>query len=85
MRGWWARSLLMGLGLVALACSAAQPSPSPGPEGSPSSVSAQPSRVGAALGDQVPPFEIRTVEGAVSSSSLLAEGKPVFLFFFATW
>ena len=48
--------------------------PAPGPE------------VGSSPGDLRPDFEIRLADGTlVKSESLIAESRPAFLFFFATW
>ena len=42
--------------------------------------------IGNNVGDHIPPFNITLVDGTeVSSESLLSSGKPVFLFFTATW
>lgn len=41
---------------------------------------------GIAVGDKVPDFDIQLNNGnIVSAANLVAEGKPTFYFFFATW
>jgi len=43
-------------------------------------------KVGAGIGDLAPDFTVRTVDGQIISlSGLLAEKKPVLLYFFASW
>ncbi|MBM3948337.1 MAG: hypothetical protein FJ312_03690 [SAR202 cluster bacterium] len=43
-------------------------------------------KVGNQVGDHIPDFSIRLADGSTKTSAdLLAEGKPVFLFFMATW
>ena len=43
-------------------------------------------KVGNSVGDHIPDFELRLADGlTVSSAALLAERRPAFLFFFATW
>jgi peroxiredoxin len=38
------------------------------------------------VGDRAPDFEIRLVDGTlVTFAGLVAESRPTFLFFFATW
>ena len=85
-----------------LACSSGAPStPSSAgaqtPETATSPAAAQTSRtiearssstakVGRLVGDRVPSFTMRVVDGSrVTSTSLLSGDKPVFLYFFATW
>ncbi|MBU18484.1 MAG: hypothetical protein CL725_12405 [Chloroflexi bacterium] len=42
--------------------------------------------VGTAVGKTVPHFEFTLIDGTKRSTAQLAsQGKPVFLFFFATW
>ena len=42
--------------------------------------------VGSDVGDQVPEFDLRLVDGStVNSAELVSAEKPVFYFFFATW
>lgn len=42
--------------------------------------------VGHKVGDRVPDFELSLDDGtSVTSASLIEDGKPVFLFFLATW
>ena len=41
---------------------------------------------GIAVGDKIPDFDIQLNNGnIVSAANLVAEGKPTFYFFFATW
>lgn len=43
-------------------------------------------KVGNSVGDHIPDFELRLEGGlTASSAALLAERRPAFLFFFATW
>jgi len=43
-------------------------------------------KVGTAVGKTVPHFEFTLIDGTKKSTAQLAsQGKPVFLFFFATW
>ncbi len=43
-------------------------------------------RIGSAVGERVPDFEVTFLDGgSVSREELAAEGRPVFLFFMATW
>ena len=73
---------------------AADPSPvptAPSPAGGPSPAPQPPLtsaevKVGSSVGDRIPDFEIRLVDGStVTSASLLSESRPVFLYFVATW
>ncbi len=42
--------------------------------------------VGSDVGNQVPGFDLRLVDGStVNSADLVGAGKPAFYFFFATW
>ena len=42
--------------------------------------------VGSDVGDQVPGFDLRLVNGStINSAELVSTGKPAFYFFFATW
>ena len=67
-----------------------QPPASP-PESSavPTTAPPQPApvvKVGNSVGDHIPDFELRLGGGlTASSAALLAERRPAFLFFFATW
>ena len=43
-------------------------------------------KIGSAVGERVPDFEVTFRDGSsVSREELAAEGRPVFLFFMATW
>ena len=43
-------------------------------------------KVGTKVGNRVPDFAMRLGDGTtVTSASLISAGKPVFLYFFATW
>ena len=43
-------------------------------------------KIGSAVGERVPNFEVTFLDGtSVSSAQLAAEGRPAFLFFMATW
>ena len=70
------------VGVVATVAPASSPRPAP------TSTSGPVAKVktGNAVGDHVPEFEMRLVDGSVeTSTSFLGTGRPVFLFFFATW
>jgi hypothetical protein len=42
--------------------------------------------VGTSVGETPPAFAFRLVDGAeVASTQLIAAGRPVFMFYFATW
>ena len=42
--------------------------------------------VGSSVGSIAPDFQVRLIDGSsVTSAALREEGRPVFLFFFATW
>ena len=60
---------------------ATEPSPAPPPPSPRASV-----KIGSSVGDRIPDFEMRLVDGStVTSTSLLSESRPVFLYFLATW
>ena len=43
-------------------------------------------RIGSAVGELVPDFEVTFIDGSsVSREELAADGRPAFLFFMATW
>ena len=64
----------------------ANPAPSASVAPAPTTKPVAEVKTGNSVGNRVPDFEIRLVDGsAVTSASLLSEGRPVFLFFFATW
>ena len=43
-------------------------------------------RIGSAVGERVPDFEVTFLDGSsVSREELAADGRPAFLFFMATW
>ena len=86
------------LALVTAACSSdatpAQGVTAAPPADNPVAASAPPqeqapgpvAKVGNSVGDHIPDFELRLADGVtVSSAALLAERRPAFLFFFATW
>ena len=80
--------------VAALACGASGPadtlSGSPSEPVPPAEVAGQ-SRapgpdVGSSVGDRTPDFEMRLADGTlVKSENLIAESRPAFLYFFATW
>lgn len=59
----------------------------PSPTTAPAEPTQAPSvKVGNQVGDYIPDFSIRLADGSTKTSAdLLAESKPVFLFFMATW
>ncbi|MCH7745546.1 MAG: hypothetical protein IIC84_05670, partial [Chloroflexi bacterium] len=61
--------------------------PSPAtPTAQPTAQVIQDVSVGHKVGDRVPDFELSLDDGtSVTSVSLIEDGKPVFLFFLATW
>ena len=80
--------------VAALACGASGPGnarsaslPEAGPpaEATVQSIAPDPD-VGSSVGDRAPDFEMRLADGTlVTFASLIAESRPAFLFFFATW
>ena len=43
-------------------------------------------KIGSAIGERAPDFEVTFLDGtSVSREELAAEGKPAFLYFMATW
>jgi hypothetical protein len=92
--------LTLGLLLLALACGASPAASAPTATSAPvgRTQSAPPTavppiptptasvRTGSSIGERVPDFQMQLADGSVvTSASLLSDGKPVFLFFFATW
>ena len=70
------------MGMVA-ACSGPPPSASPEAATAPSPPAV---KVGHGVGDRAPEFSLTLADGGtVASASLTDKGKPVFLFFLATW
>lgn len=70
--------------------SAATPTPTLAPiltpTVAPTSATPDQIKVGAGIGDRAPDFTVRTVDGQIISlAGLLAEKKPVLLYFFASW
>jgi thiol-disulfide isomerase/thioredoxin len=63
--------------------------PTPSPTGATVTDSSEPTsnlQIGNKVGERVPDFSILLGDGSVKrSSEILAEGKPVFIFFWATW
>ena len=80
--------------VAALACgasgpgnarSASLPEPAPPAEATVQSPAPDPD-VGSSVGNRAPNFEMRLADGTlVNSASLIAESRPTFLYFFATW
>ena len=63
--------------LVGLACSGQSQQPQE---------SSESTKIGTNVGERVPEFIMRlTDRSTASSADLVTEGKPVFLYFFATW
>ena len=78
--------------LIALACGAgSEPAPTPTdpPTAAPSTLeTAQPSAptVGTRVGDRAPDFTLTlSQDQRISSTELIAQGKPIFILFHATW
>lgn len=64
----------------------ATPAPSPTNSATPAPVAKDPPTVGTSVGNIVPNFEFTLVDGTkISTAQLSSQGRPVFLFFFATW
>jgi peroxiredoxin len=43
-------------------------------------------KTGTKVGERIPEFSMRLTDGStLTSEDLVTEGKPVFLYFFATW
>ena len=80
------RVLAICTALVALlvaACGSEEP-PAPSPTVAPAS-SAIDFKIGNNIGDRIPDFEIKLTDGTpITSAGLLQNGRPAFLFFFAT-
>ena len=80
--------------IAALACgasgpgnarSASLPGPAPPAEATVQLAAPDPA-VGSSVGDRAPDFEVRLADGTlVTFASLVAESRPAFLYFFATW
>lgn len=62
-----------------------EPIPTPSVTPSNSSSSGPKIAIGHEVGDRVLDFEIHFADSSLNSSQLLEEGRPTFLFFFATW
>jgi hypothetical protein len=62
------------------------PPPEPPATSVPPTEPPPPAQVGTKVGDMAPEFAFRLTDGTdVSSMQLLASGRPVFMFYFATW
>ena len=92
-KGLWALVLAL-VAVVGAACgAAATPTPTPqatSDEGSsasaPPAAPAQTVSVGYNEGQMIPDFSIQLTDGrTVTRDQLLAQGRPAFLFFYATW
>ena len=71
---------------LAVACSSAGPTASSELPSSQVSEATTLVKIGSAVGDRVPDFTLSLHDGdTVTTASLLAEGRPTFLFFFTTW
>ena len=69
--------------LLAAACGSEE-TPAPSPIVAPAS-SAIDFKIGNNIGDRIPDFEIKLTDGTpITSAGLLQNGRPAFLFFFAT-
>jgi hypothetical protein len=82
-------SSVLGLALLlALGCAAAAPAPvtsMPEAQSGEAPGSLTPA-TGARVGERVPDFAVNLADGStVTSVELLAQGRPTFLYFFATW
>lgn len=68
--------LSVGVFILGLACSAQPPQPE-----APSNI-----KIGTGVGERVPEFSMRLADrSTVTSADLVTTGKPVFIYFFATW
>ncbi len=68
---------------LAVACGSEDP-PAPSPTVAPVT-SAIDFKIGNNIGDRIPDFEIKLTDGTpIASAGLLRNGRPAFLFFFAT-
>ena len=68
---------------LATACGSEEPA-APSPTVAPST-SAIDFKIGSNIGDRIPDFEIKLTDGSpITSAGLLQNGRPAFLFFFAT-
>ena len=80
--------LAAGVFILGLACSA-QPSQPEAPATSSGSASESRSpnvKIGTRVGERVPEFGMRLADGrTLTSDDLVSIGKPVFIYFFATW
>ena len=88
----FARALLVvglaGVTSVALACGsqAAEPDAAAAAGGSAQLASLVDVKVGSKVGQRVPDFSIQLGDrSSVTSGELVGAGRPVFLYFFATW
>lgn len=89
---WVAGRAAPALGLAALIVALAGCGPRPGAEGQ-ASPGAQPGRAGGEsapeglqVGNRAPDFTVTTVDGQeLSLAALVTAGRPVVLYFFATW
>jgi hypothetical protein len=74
-------AILTGIIGIVLSCTASTPAAPPAAAPAPVQVS-----IGHEVGDRIPSFEMGLADGSVvASAELLNEGRPVFLFFMATW
>ena len=78
--------LWAGLFIIALACSAQSPEKPAASPGSASESRSSNVKIGTKVGERLPEFSMRLTDGRLlTSEDLVTEGKPVFLYFFATW
>ena len=80
--------LSVGVLLLGLACSSEPPQPeAPAASSAQATESPPPSiKVGTNVGQRVPEFSMLLTDGStLTSEDLVSTGKPVFLYFFATW
>ena len=74
----------MAAGALATACSSEDAAPPSSPTVAPVSSSID-FKIGNNIGDRIPDFEIKLTDGSpITSAGLLQNGRPAFLFFFAT-
>ena len=77
--------------VAALACGASEPAVArsasfPEPAATVAVAPAPDPQAGSSVGDRAPGFEMQLADGTlVTFASLIAESRPAFLFFFATW
>ena len=81
-------ALSVGVFILGLACNIQPPEPEApaATSGSASESRSSNVKIGTKVGERLPEFSMRLTDGRLlTSEDLVTEGKPVFLYFFATW